>query len=437
MVMTKIIPGRMRHRIALLTALAICLPITAGADEVRLDTGEVTVSANVMYGEENELSGTVFLLLHGTLAHKDMEIMATLQSVLQESGYSSLAINLSLNVDDRHGFYDCAVPHTHRAEDALDELDTWIAWLEEQGADRVILLGHSRGANQVARYAAAKTGSEGLLIGGTILLAPSTGAGDAVALDEASRATADEWLPQKIDFLHCRDAQVSVASYLSYMGPNSNADTLAVLEKLQVPTLVISGTADTVVPELPQRMAKINNAAVAYAQIDGADHFFRDLFAYDVVDAITEFISDRENRENANEKPDARLITLATALRADGDLSASRQKPIMIMFSQHGCQFCELLRQQVLFPMIRAGRLADRLIVREISLDADFSLTDFSGRELEGREFARRYDVYITPTLLFLDGEGQQLADPIVGTGNIEYYGFYLERAIAAAAAGL
>ena len=35
--------------------------------------------------------------------------------------------------------------------------------------------------------------------------------------------------------------------------------------------------------------------------------------------------------------------------------------------------------------------------------------------------------------LTLLDSEGHQLTDPIVGTGNIEFYGFYLERAIAAA----
>jgi hypothetical protein len=47
--------------------------------------------------------------------------------------------------------------------------------------------------------------------------------------------------------------------------------------------------------------------------------------------------------------------------------------------------------------------------------------------------FARRYGAEVMPTLLFLDGKGRELADRIVGISNIEYYGFYLDKAIASA----
>jgi hypothetical protein len=47
--------------------------------------------------------------------------------------------------------------------------------------------------------------------------------------------------------------------------------------------------------------------------------------------------------------------------------------------------------------------------------------------------FARRYGTEVTPTLLFLEGKGRELADRIVRISNIEYYGFYLDKAIASA----
>jgi hypothetical protein len=47
--------------------------------------------------------------------------------------------------------------------------------------------------------------------------------------------------------------------------------------------------------------------------------------------------------------------------------------------------------------------------------------------------FARRYGAEVTPTSLFMDGQGRELADRIVGISNIEYYGFYLDKAIASA----
>ena len=83
--------------------------------------------------------------------------------------------------------------------------------------------------------------------------------------------------------------------------------------------------------------------------------------------------------------------------------------------------------------MIRAGELEGKVIVREIALDPGFSLQDLEGMEIAGREFAARYNVFVTPTLLLLDGQGVSLVDPLVGTPNLEFYAFYLHRAIETA----
>lgn len=128
-----------------------------------------------------------------------------------------------------------------------------------------------------------------------------------------------------------------------------------------------------------------------------------------------------------------RLIAWAESFAQDAELSAGRKLPIVVFVSQQGCQYCAALRKQVLFPMIRAGELADVAIVREVSLDAGFTLADFDGGDIEGRNFADRYAAAITPTMLFLDGEGVEIADKMVGISNIEFYGFYLHRSIESA----
>ena len=71
--------------------------------------------------------------------------------------------------------------------------------------------------------------------------------------------------------------------------------------------------------------------------------------------------------------------------------------------------------------------------LREVSLDDDFSVEDFQGRAVKGAAFAERNNANVTPTLLFLDGQGASLVDPLVGVGNIEFYDVYLERKIDAA----
>ncbi len=128
-----------------------------------------------------------------------------------------------------------------------------------------------------------------------------------------------------------------------------------------------------------------------------------------------------------------RPIALADSFVTDAELSTARSLPIAVFVSQQGCQFCEALRRQVLFPMIRAGELSDRAILRELSLDAGFTVTDFDGNEIAGRNFADRYAAAVTPTLLFLDGRGVEIADKIVGISNIEYYSFYFNRALESA----
>ena len=44
---------------------------------------------------------------------------------------------------------------------------------------------------------------------------------------------------------------------------------------------------------------------------------------------------------------------------------------------------------------------------------------------------ARRSGVFLTPTVLFLDGKGQSLAEPLVGVSNVDFYLYYLERRIS------
>jgi pimeloyl-ACP methyl ester carboxylesterase len=263
------------------------MSLTALADEVRINDGERILNANLELAPGRTIEDGVILMLHGTLGHKDMEIIVLMQSVFQEYEYSSLAINLSFNIDDRHGFYPCERPHTHKYNDALAELALWVDWLKEKHVGDIIMLGHSRGANQVANYLLQEDHS---VVAG-ILLAPSAGSGsmtDTVQTNLA-RAEKEEWLDDT-EFLHCQNTKVSAASYVSYYASPSQGDTLELLQEITTPVLVLSGSQDSVVKGLAEKMNNVNNERVMHLQIDGADHFFRDLFAYDVADASVEFL---------------------------------------------------------------------------------------------------------------------------------------------------
>lgn len=275
------------------------------AERVELEKGGLTHIAHLEMAPGKSLDDGVILMLHGTMAHGRMEIMEALQNQMAERGYNSLSITLSLGMDAREGMMDCADPHVHRHEDALAELDAWMGWLKAQGAGQVALMAHSRGAAQMAWYALEHK-PEG--VEKIVLVAPATSDHAKTAREyesrygvplaqvyeqavELQRMGQPETLIEGIGFLYCADASASAATVASYYADNPNFDTPTLLPKLSQQVLVIAGSEDTAVPDLPERMAALEGQAnIHFGMVDGADHFFRDFFADDVADKAAEFI---------------------------------------------------------------------------------------------------------------------------------------------------
>lgn len=259
-------------RAAVSLLLALLPALAAVSSEVVIEGDKYTLNGNIVLAAGRELDGgTTVLIVHGTMAHKDMELITTLQEALQEAGNNSLAINLSLNIGNRHGFFPCDTPHTHRSEDSLKEIEAWIDWLAGQGADQVILFGHSRGANQVAKYLMRDRRS----VHSAVLLAPSVS--DAVAdhevLARIDQDSPDGWL-ENIDFLYCKNARVKASTYLSYYGVDAKNDTIPLIRQLRVPTLVLSASEDKISSGLASRMTGIANPLVKHVADTARRPFF-------------------------------------------------------------------------------------------------------------------------------------------------------------------
>lgn len=286
----------------------LCLLVGLGnaqAETLTLTHQGLQVSAELERVGDDWKARPVILMLHGTLAHNRMEIISTLQQAFSERGYSSLAINLSLGQSNRSGMYDCAAPHRHRHTDAVDEVGLWTDWLKSQGVHSIVLFGHSRGGNQIARYAAAH---DSALIRSVVLAAPQTwspgydeknyqtryGKPLAPELNKAAALVAKgqgDTLLQPVDFLYCQQTAASAAAFLSYHQPDPRMDTPTVLRDIRKPVLVIAGAEDTTVRDLPQKMAEVQPGKHAQLlTIDGADHFFLDLYAEELADAAVAFI---------------------------------------------------------------------------------------------------------------------------------------------------
>ena len=294
--------------VALFLAAALLGPAPALlAEEVKLEYQGLTLNANLERADGSWPQGPVVLMTHGTLAHNQMEIMATLQDLFAERDLSSLAITLSLGLDDREGMYDCATPHRHRHADALGEIGAWLNWLKEQGAERVVLLGHSRGGSQTARFAADTNDPA---IAAVVLIAPQVWADGYAAVDYQKRYKTDlspllakaqakidagepDAMLSPIDFIYCEDTQASAAAFVSYHSDDMRMDSPSLIPGIQAPVLVIAGSADNVVEGLVEKTEPLaDGERVQLVVIDGADHFFRDLYAEEIADAVGELLAD-------------------------------------------------------------------------------------------------------------------------------------------------
>lgn len=288
-----------------LTVFAILFfSLNTQAQDVSIQHAGITLNAHVEK-TDSWSNGPVVLMTHGTLAHNKMEIMSTLQKLLKEQGISSLAINLGLNINNRQGFYDCATPHTHRHTDALDEIGLWLNWLEKQGVKNVVLLGHSRGGNQTAWFAAERDRD---LISKVILMAPATWSMDAAKqsyktsynkeldplLQQARKLVAagkGAQTLEHIDFIYCKDTTATADAVVSYYDNNPRMDSIYLLDKIKKPLLVIAATEDTVVKDLDTIMPPLaEKNGFRFAAIEGADHFFLDLYTDEAVEHIVSFV---------------------------------------------------------------------------------------------------------------------------------------------------
>lgn len=294
----------MKKLSAILFASLLSVSGLASAEDVKQTYQGKTLNANLVYADGKSYGDNVVLLLHGTLTHNGRSTYADLQNNLAKEGITSLSMNLSLGLSDRRGEYDCATPHTHKHTDAIAEVGVWMDWLKQQGVKKVTVMGHSRGGNQIAWYVSEKDSDS---INKVVLLAPATGEQQSgkeyqekygkplnsvlkTAKDMVKAGKGKEMM-KDTDFIYCEKAQVTAEAFVDYYDVKPKFDTPTVLKSIKKPTLVIVGSEDTVVPELPKRLEAIKGQKnVTMTTIDGGDHFFVDLANEDVAAAVAKFI---------------------------------------------------------------------------------------------------------------------------------------------------
>ncbi|MBE0614483.1 MAG: thioredoxin family protein [Burkholderiales bacterium] len=127
----------------------------------------------------------------------------------------------------------------------------------------------------------------------------------------------------------------------------------------------------------------------------------------------------------------------ARDLAADARLASKQNIPLLILFSEAGCPWCERARQEFLLPMQRNPEYQSKVMMREIEIGSAAALIDFAGKKTTQGEFASRHRVSMMPTVMMLGPRGETLAEPLVGFRGADFYGYFLDQRIDTALAQL
>ena len=130
-------------------------------------------------------------------------------------------------------------------------------------------------------------------------------------------------------------------------------------------------------------------------------------------------------------------LTDLVDFQADVEQAQAQQLPVLILFSASYCSYCTVVKEEFLKPMLLSGDYTNKVIIRVLEIDSGNDIRDINGKQIDPEAIAERYNIYLTPTLVFVGPRGQELAQRMTGVMTIDFYGGYLDDAIDSSLAQL
>lgn len=109
----------------------------------------------------------------------------------------------------------------------------------------------------------------------------------------------------------------------------------------------------------------------------------------------------------------------------------AKNLPITLMFSAQWCEFCGILKEEVLDPMTLSGQYEDKFtFLRLVSLDDSDPFIGPNNQSILKSKWAYQLGADLTPTVLFVDWQGKEVGERIIGIANIELYSTLIHKSL-------
>lgn len=143
--------------------------------------------------------------------------------------------------------------------------------------------------------------------------------------------------------------------------------------------------------------------------------------ANDALDDLSFF--QNQKIDNTTAQVDSSKLAELNDLQATSTVAGEKQLPIMLLFSAQWCEYCEVLKEHALNPMMKSGLYEGKLgLFRHVGIDEAEPLTLISGERMKKSKWAYQLNADLTPTILIIDSRGKEVAERIVGISEITLF---------------
>lgn len=112
----------------------------------------------------------------------------------------------------------------------------------------------------------------------------------------------------------------------------------------------------------------------------------------------------------------------AVSLRDEVQKANAAGNPLLVLVSLDGCPYCKMARENYLAPLRDQG-----VLVVQVDMHSAVVIIDFDGASSTHDSWIRTRKVKVAPTLFFFGPQGREVAPPLVGSVESDFYGAYLD----------
>lgn len=148
-----------------------------------------------------------------------------------------------------------------------------------------------------------------------------------------------------------------------------------------------------------------------------------------LLSALVTLTSAYADESNSDDLPPVTILAVDD-FEALAKTARKDNKIILLEISSNDCEYCKLLEEEILKPMLRSGDYVNTVLIRKLNINGRQSMKNFSGNSTTPVEIAAQYKITLTPTLLILDDHGEEISNRLIGIYSLDFFASRVDGAL-------